>query len=97
MSAIELLPCPFCGASGLGNVLGGLTYDGPLDLDGGLGMVSSGIGYYAIRCRDCECRGPNVRAPKDKAVSAAIKAWNKRAEPKQTTLSDLFGIWKEDE
>lgn len=74
----ELKPCPFCGASGLGYVLGGLFYDGPLDLEGGLGIVSSGIGWYAIRCRECDCRGPNVKAPKDRAVSAAIKAWNGR-------------------
>ncbi len=71
-------PCPFCGASGLRRVLGGLPYDGPLDLEGGLGMVSSGMGYYAIRCCECECRGPNVKAKREKAVSAAIKAWNGR-------------------
>ena len=76
----ELLPCPFCGASGLGHVLGGLSYDGPLDLEGELGMVSSGIGYYAIRCRECDCRGPNVKAKREKAVSAAIMAWNRRAD-----------------
>jgi hypothetical protein len=73
-----LLPCPFCGASGLGYVLGGLPYDGTLDLEGGLGMVSSGIGYYAIRCRDCDCRGPNVKAKREQAVAKAIEAWNVR-------------------
>lgn len=76
--SIEIQPCPFCGASGLGHVLYGLSYDGALDVDGGLGMVSSGIGYYAIRCRDCECRGPNVKASKNKAVAAAVAAWNRR-------------------
>lgn len=74
----DLLPCPFCGASGLGYVLGGLRFDGALDLDGNLGMVSSGIGYYAIRCRECDCRGPNIKASRDKAVAKAIEAWNGR-------------------
>ena len=78
MSNDEPMPCPFCGASGLGYVLGGLPYDGTLDLEGGLGMVSSGIGYYAICCRDCECRGPNVKAKREQAVERAIKAWNRR-------------------
>lgn len=73
-----LAPCPFCGASGLRYVLGGLPYDGSLDLVGGLGMVSSGIGYYAIRCTNCDARGPNVKAPRDKAVARAIAAWNGR-------------------
>ena len=71
-------PCPFCGASGLGYVLGGLPYDGPLDLEGGLGMVSAGIGWYAIRCRNCDARGPNVKASRDKACEKAINAWNGR-------------------
>lgn len=76
--SIEISPCPFCGASGLGYVLGGLPYDGVLDLEGGLGMVSSGIGYYAIRCRECDSRGPNVKAKRENAVSDAIEAWNRR-------------------
>ena len=28
--------------------------------------------------RDCDCRGPNVKASRDRAVSAAIEAWNGR-------------------
>lgn len=78
MSSGGPIPCPFCGASGLGHVLGGLPYDGTLDLEGGLGMVSSGIGYYAILCLDCGCRGPNVKAKREQAVERAIKAWNGR-------------------
>ena len=74
-----LRPCPFCGASGLGRVLGGLPYDGELDPRGRLGMVSSGGDYYAIRCRGCDMRGPNVRARREDAVAAAIDAWNRRA------------------
>ena len=78
MSSGGPIPCPFCGASGLGRVLGGLPYDGTFDLEGGLGMVSSGIGYYAIYCRDCGCQGPNVKAKREQAVERAIKAWNRR-------------------
>ena len=74
----EPRPCPFCGASGLGYVLGGLSCNVTLVKDGGLGMVSSGIGYYAIRCRDCDARGPNVKGSREKAVGAAIDAWNGR-------------------
>lgn len=75
---MSVAPCPFCGAAGLGYVLGGLPHTAALDLEGGLGMVSPGIGYYAIRCRECDCRGPNVKASKERAVDAAIKAWNGR-------------------
>jgi hypothetical protein len=78
MSSDELKPCPFCGASGLGYVLGGLPYYGTLELEGGLGMVSSGIGYYAICCRDCEWQGPKVKAKREQAVERAIEAWNGR-------------------
>lgn len=86
-SVPQLKPCPFCGASGLGHVLHGLHHDGVLDLEGGLGMVSPGIGWYAIRCRDCDCRGPNVKAGRDRAVARAIEAWNGRWQP-QPTLFD---------
>lgn len=74
----ELKPCPFCGARGLRYVLGGLPYNGRLDLEGELGMVSSGIGYYAIRCLECDSRGPNVKSKREHAVARAIEAWNKR-------------------
>ena len=76
--SIEISPCPFCGASGLGSVLGGLSYDGTLDLDGGLGMVRTGENWYAVRCRECEAAGPRVRASRAKAVEKAIAAWNRR-------------------
>ena len=75
--SIEISPCPFCGASGLGHVLR-LPYDGMLDPEGGLGMVQTGEDWYAVRCRDCEAGGPRVRATKAKAVEKAVKAWNRR-------------------
>lgn len=74
----KLLPCPFCGASGLGRVLGGMPYDGLLDLDGGLCMVQTGEDWYAVRCRDCDAEGPRVKASRAEAVEKAVKAWNRR-------------------
>ena len=41
----------------------------------------------------CAC---TAVGPGKKSREMAILAWNARQEPKQTTLSDLYGIWSDD-
>jgi hypothetical protein len=71
-------PCPFCGAAGLAHTIAGVPYDGPLDLEGMLGMAQPGIGWYQVTCIACGAGGPKVKASSGRAAEAAIAAWNRR-------------------
>lgn len=71
--------CPFCGAPDLGWVPGDLVEHPPLYADGGLAVISTGDGWYAVRCRCCDAMGPRVKATKARACEEAIEAWNKRS------------------
>ena len=48
---------------------------------------------YYVKCTNPVC-GARTRNHHDNEVGAAI-SWNKRVEPDAPTLSDLYGIWRE--
>jgi len=76
----DVMPCPFCGGSGLRHVPRELDgADRPaLDIDGALSVSVTGDGWYAVRCGDCCAMGPRVRATRAKGCGKALDAWNRR-------------------
>ena len=94
MSA-RVMPCPFCGGSGLRAVPYELnSYDHPpLEVDGALTVSITGDGWYAVRCGDCYAMGPRVKATRAKGVSKAVEAWNKR--PHQRGLAPQLVLFEE--
>lgn len=76
--ASQPLPCPFCGASGLGYVPYETIEHPPLDAGGALTLTITGDGWYCIRCSDCGAGGPRVRATRAKGCERAVEAWNGR-------------------
>ena len=69
--AIELLPCPFCGAHNSGDIL-----------DIYPSAPSLGRSYWAVQCDDCGASGPTVRQYNSADPEALCEAaWNRRATP----------------
>jgi hypothetical protein len=71
---VELLPCPFCGASGRygRDELGMLTVE--VDFDLVCDPEGKQLDTYYVECIKCNTRGPTAVLYSD----AAIKRWNKR-------------------
>ena len=81
---LEPMECPYCGVRGLRHVPHlhpeSMDLGVKLDLEGMLGVCSPGQGWWQVQCYECQSRGPNVQATKEKGVLKAVEAWNKRVD-----------------